>query len=59
MTVRQIHGEAGQFPVTGQDAPDFLKAVQIAVVERRCLVQLRRHCHTEQVKAVFDRGEAG
>src|ERR1700730_1614915 len=42
MTVRQMHCEARQFLVTGQDAPDFLKAVQIAVVERRCLVQLRQ-----------------
>jgi hypothetical protein len=53
MTVRQMHGEAGQFPVTGQDAPDFLKAVQIAVVERRCLVQLRqvRPLHRSDVRA--------
>jgi hypothetical protein len=31
MTVRQMHGEAGQLPVTGQDVPDFRKVVQIAV----------------------------
>jgi hypothetical protein len=42
MTVRQMQGETRQFPVTGQDVPDFLQAVQIAVVERRCLVQLRQ-----------------
>ena len=30
--------------VTGQDVPDFLKTIQIAVVERWCLVQFRQLC---------------
>ena len=42
MPVREMHGETGQFAVPGQDVPDFLKTIQVAVVERWCLVQFRQ-----------------
>lgn len=42
--VREMHGEAGQFAVPGQDVPEFLKTIQVAVVERWCLVQFRQLC---------------
>jgi hypothetical protein len=44
MAVRQMQGEPGQFSMARQHSADFLKAIQIAFVKGRCLMQLRQVC---------------